>query len=201
MVRLLVTSCLAVLASAASGPTRANEPALQAGDVVFHTSRSRQSAAIGLATRSPWTHVGIVDLGSGGKPVVIEAIGRVSATDWRTFRGRGRGDVLVLRPRGLDARARARVVAEARRFLGRPYDARFGWDDERLYCSELVAKAFARGAKVELGRKERLGDLRIAGLEAAIRERWGGPVPRDLRLVTPASIAADEDLVRVYEGR
>jgi hypothetical protein len=54
---------------------------------------------------------------------------------------------------------------------------------------------------VELGRKERLGDLRIAGLEAAIRERWGGPVPRDLRLVTPASIAADEDLVRVYEGR
>jgi hypothetical protein len=201
MLRLLVLSCLLVLAPCASAPTQADDPVLQAGDVVFHTSRSRQSAAIGLATRSPWTHVGVVDAGPGGKPVVIEAIGRVSATDWRTFRGRGHGDVLVLRPRGLDARARARVVAEARRFLGRSYDARFGWGDDRLYCSELVAKAFARGAKVELGKKERLGDLRIGGLEPAIRERWGGRVPRDLRLVTPASIAADEDLERVYEGR
>lgn len=201
MVRLLVALGLFVLTPAASARTRADEPALQPGDVVFQTSRSRQSEAISLATQSPWTHVGVVDLGPGGKPVVIEAIGRVSATDWRTFRGRGRGDVLVLRPRGLDARARARVVAEARRFLGRPYDARFGWGDERLYCSELVAKAFARGAKVQLGRKQRLGDLRITSLEAAIRERWGGSVPRDLRLVTPASIAADQDLERVYEGR
>ena len=66
-----------------------------------------------------------------------------------------------------------------------------------------MARAFAaaRGANVALGRQERLGDLRIAGLEAAIRERWGGSVPRDLRLVTPASIAADEDLERVYERR
>lgn len=24
--------------------------------------------------------------------------------------------------------------------LGRPYDSEFSWDDERLYCSELVAK-------------------------------------------------------------
>jgi hypothetical protein len=168
--------------------------------VVLQTSRSGQSDAISWATKSPWTHIGLVDLEPDGTPVVIEAIGRVSVTPWKAFRARGRGDVLVLRPRDLDARRRGRVVAEARRFLGRRYDALFGWGDDRIYCSELVVKAFARGAGFELGRMERLGDLRTAGLERAIRARWGGAVPKDLRLVTPASIADDSDLSRVYEG-
>jgi cell wall-associated NlpC family hydrolase len=97
------------------------------------------------------------------------------------------------------AAALERAVAEAKKLLGRRYDARFGWGDDQIYCSELVAKAFARGAGMTLGRMERLSDLRIAGLERAIEKRWGGPVPSDLLLVTPASIAADAKLARVYE--
>ena len=62
-------------------------------------------------------------------------------------------------------------------------------------------KAYERGAGVSLGRRERLGDLRIAGLRGAIEKRWGGPVPEDLVLVTPASLAEDPRLERVYEGR
>jgi hypothetical protein len=57
-----------------------------------------------------------------------------------------------------------------------------------------------RGAKVSLGERERLGDLRVAALEPAIRARWG-TVPRDLVLVTPASIAEDPQLETVYRGR
>ena len=30
----------------------------------------------------------------------------------------------------------------AARFLGRPYDAEFSWSDEKVYCSELIAKIF-----------------------------------------------------------
>jgi hypothetical protein len=70
-----------------------------------------------------------------------------------------------------------------------------------MYCSELVVKAYARGAGVTLGRMERLGDLRVAGLEAAIRARYGGGVPRELTLVTPASIAADPALAVVVGAR
>ena len=127
---------LAVLGVAVSSPTRAAEPALRAGDLVFETSSSSQSWAIRWATRSPWSHVGIVDVG-----------------------------------------------------------------DDRIYCSELVVKAYERAAGVSFGRRERLADLRIVGLRGAIERRWGGPVPEDLVLVTPASITEDGRLERVYEGR
>ena len=46
--------------------------------------------------------------------------------------------------------------------MGKPYDPRFGWGDEALYCSELIHKAFLRGAGVALGEKERLGALLAA---------------------------------------
>jgi hypothetical protein len=103
-----------------------------------------------------------------------------------------------MRAKGLDAAAAGRVVAEAKRLLGRPYDPWFRWDDGRIYCSELVAKAFERGAGVEVGRRQRVGELAIDGLEAELRRRFGG-IPRDLVLVSPASIAEDEDLERVGE--
>lgn len=192
-----LTPCLAILTAAASCRTQAAEPRPAPGDLVFETSRSRQSAAIRWASASRWSHVGIVAR-AGGELVVIEALGTVSRTPWAAWTRRARrgGDVLVLRPRGLAAAQRAAAVAEARRLLGRPYDARFGWGDERIYCSELVVKAYERGAGVSYGRRERLGDLRLAGLEGAIARRWG-KVPRDLVLVTPASLAEDPRLERV----
>jgi hypothetical protein len=202
MARRSLAVCLLVLGVAVSRPTRADEPRLESGDLVFETSTSRQSAAIRWATRSPWSHVGIVEV-SGGRASVIEAIGRVSRTPWASFRRRARrgGEILVLRPRDLDLRMRAAAVERARGFLGRPYDARFGWGDDRLYCSELVVKAYERGAGISYGRRERVGDLRTFGIEGAMERRWGGKVPRDLVLVTPASIAEDRRLGRVWLGR
>jgi hypothetical protein len=184
---------LAVLGAAVSCRTRAAEPVLLSGDLVFETSSSAQSAAIQWATASRWSHVGIVEVSPRGEATVLEALGKVTRTPWARWRSRARrgGDVLVLRPRGLTAAQRAAAATAARRFLGRPYDARFGWGDEKIYCSELVVKAYERGAGVSLGRRERLRDLRLAGIEGAAAKRWGGPLPRDLVLVTPASIAED----------
>ncbi|HEY6001440.1 MAG TPA: YiiX/YebB-like N1pC/P60 family cysteine hydrolase [Anaeromyxobacter sp.] len=198
---------LSVLALAVSCRTQAlaapaAEPRPEAGDLVFETSTSPQSAAIQWATRSPWSHVGIVEVAADGT-FVIEALGKVSRTPWRAWRRRALrgGDLLVLRPRGLSAEERGRAVARARAFLGKPYDPRFGWGDDRIYCSELVVKAYERGAGISLGKRERLGDLRLAGVERAAEKRWGGKLPRDLVLVTPASLAGDARLERVYEGR
>jgi hypothetical protein len=193
---------LLALALAVSAPTRAAEPPLEAGDLVFETSSSSQSFAIRWATRSPWSHVGIVEVSSDGA-FVIEALGKVSRTPWKAWRRRALrgGELLVLRPRAVPRGKRAAAVERAKAFLGMRYDPRFGWGDDRIYCSELVVKAYERAAGVSLGRRERLGDLRLFGLRGAIEERWGGPVPRDLVLVTPASIAQDRRLARVYEGR
>jgi hypothetical protein len=201
MERRSLRVCLVLFGLAVSCGTRAAGPALRNGDLVFETSSSRQSAAIQWATGSRWSHVGIVDV-EGGKPVVIEALGKVTRTPWDAWRRRARrgGGVLVLRPWGLGEAQRAAAVEEARKLLGRPYDPRFGWDDERIYCSELVVKAYERGAGISYGRRQRLGELRLAGIEKAAEKRWGGPVPRDLVLVTPASLVEDTRLARVYEG-
>jgi len=205
MSRKKAAVCLSVLALAVSCRTRAapaGEPALEAGDLVFETSTSPQSAAIRWATRSPWTHVGIVEVGPDGT-FVVEALGRVSRTPWKAWRRRALrgGDLLVLRPRDLSAAERAGAVTRAKGFLGARYDPRFGWGDDRIYCSELVVKAYERAAGISLGRRERLGDLRLLGLETAAERRWGGKLPKDLVLVTPASLAEDRRLTRVYAGR
>ena len=192
---------LVVLMLAVSCRTRAAEPALLSGDVVFETSSSAQSAAIRWATASPWSHVGIVEVSRDGT-FVIEALGKVSRTPWEAWKRRAvkGGDVLVLRARGPDAAQREAVVAQAKALLGRPYDPLFGWGDGRIYCSELVVKAYERGAGMSLGRRERVGDLRLAGIEQPVARRWGR-VPKDLVLVTPASLASDPRLARVWEGR
>lgn len=58
----------------------------------------------------------------------------------------------------------------------------------------------ARRARLELGRRERLGELHVRGLERALEARFGR-VPRGLVLVTPASLAADPRLAPVPVAR
>ena len=196
MLRIQVAMCLGALVLAVGREPR-SEVQLKTGDVVFQTSRSAQSAAIQEATGSPWSHVGIIEAGSKGV-WVVEASGSVKRTLWRSWRRRGQGEcALVLRPRGLDGAALARVVEAAREHLGKPYDPQFGWGDDAMYCSELVVKAFERGAGVVVGKRERLGDLHVGGLRRAIERRWHGKVPADLVLVTPASLAGDPLFERV----
>jgi hypothetical protein len=195
-------SALAVAVSCRTRAAPAALPALEPGDLVFETSTSAQSGAVQWATRSPWSHVGIVDVSTDGT-YVVEALGRVARTPWAAWRRRALsgGELLVLRPRALTPAQRARAVARAKGFLGRRYDPRFGWGDDRMYCSELVVKAYERAAGISYGRRERLGDLRLLGVEAAAERRWGGKLPKDLVLVTPASLAEDARLVRVFRGR
>jgi hypothetical protein len=193
---------LVVLGLGASSGTHAAEPELRTGDLVFERSTSSQSFAIQWATRSPWSHVGIVEVAQDGT-YVIEAVGRVSRAPWKKWRRRAvrGGELLVLRPLGIPEPQRRAAVEVARSFLGRRYDPRFGWGDDRIYCSELVVKAYERGAGVSLGKRERVGDLRLLGIERVAEERWGGPIPKDLVLVTPASLVADARLARVYLGK
>lgn len=193
---------LAVVGLAVSCQTHAADAPVEPGDLVFETSASSQSAAIQWATQSRWSHVGIVER-SDGKLAVIEALAKVSRTPWEGWRRRARrhGGFIVLRPRNLPVEKREAAAVEARRFLGRKYDPQFGWGDDRIYCSELIVKAYERGAGIELGRRERLGDLRLAGIEREMARRWGGSIPRDLVLVTPSSIAEDGRLTRVHAER
>ncbi len=174
------------------------EASLRTGDIVLHTSRSRQSEAIRAATESPLSHVGMVEVTPQGA-WVVEAVQPVQRVPFAKWKARGlKGHILVLRPKELSDAQRQQAVDAAKKHLGKPYDWKFGWDDEAMYCSELVRKAYAQGAGVEYGKMERLGSLKVQGLEKVMRERYGVKVPLDLELVTPASLAVDEKLEVVH---
>jgi cell wall-associated NlpC family hydrolase len=180
----------------ACGPAPAGE--LRDGDVVFQTSSSAQSQAIQRATDSPYSHLGIVS------PWVLEAVATVRYTPFAEWAARGEGgSYAVRRLRDAGEVLTAEKVAALRRtaeaHLGRPYDLWFEWSDERIYCSELVWKAYRDALGIELGETERLGDLDLDDpvVAAKLRERFGERLPLDEPVISPAAMYASERLVAV----
>jgi hypothetical protein len=150
-------------------------PDVQAGDLVFHTSRSSQASAIFAATKSPYTHVGLVVRDPAGDLVVFEAKKRAGFTPLQAFLARGvNGRYAVFRP-PLDDAQRARLHAEARALVGRPYDLHFAPDEARVYCSEAVDLVL-RAVGVELGGWRPTGelDLDAPAVKALFARRWRG---------------------------
>jgi len=179
----------------------ADDPPLQPGDLVFHTSSSAQSEAIARATGSPLTHVGVV-LEHEGRLQVFEAIQPVGWADVDTFRARGRDEQvwrLADAERVLTPAVLARMGELAAGWEGRRYDVGFAWSDEQLYCSELVYKLYERAAGVRLGQVHTLADYRLDDplVARAMRERWGDTPPLGERMIAPVDLTADERLVRV----
>ena len=151
---LLLGVCLTVPPVAIAGAYGPAWRELQTGDLVFRAGRGLFSAlfrSLGQSD-SPYSHVGVV-YRRGGSLYVIHA----EADDF-TGIGSARMDRLAdfvssdnassytfRRPKALDAPRRDRL---ARTLLGYvqeavPFDTDFDLaDDRRLYCSELVYKAF-----------------------------------------------------------
>jgi hypothetical protein len=197
---LLVLGCGAWPGATDAGSLEEIRPLLQEGDVLFQESRSSQSAALKAATGSRYTHVGLLER-RGEAWWVIEAVSPVRRTplsDW-VARGVG-GHAVVRRPLAPLAPGRVEaVLAEARAFLGRPYDLPFLWSDEALYCSELVYKAYARGAELELTELRRHGDYRLSSpeVQAQVRARYPDGIPQDEPVVAPSDLFAASTLVTV----
>lgn len=195
--RLVVSALFATTLSAAQGA----EPPLRDGDIIFHTSRSAQSVAIQRATRSRYSHMGMI-LYRDGKPFVFEAVSTVKFTPLAQWIARGdRGQYVVKRladaDTRLDAGGAARLRAQATALAGRPYDLTFEWSDTRVYCSELVWKAYERAIGVRLGETQQLGDfdLRDTVVASKLRERYGTHVPLRETVISPQAMF-DSPLLR-----
>jgi hypothetical protein len=176
------------------------------GDVVFQTSRSSQSMAIQLATKSPYSHMGIVYVREG-EPFVFEAVQPVTLTPLAEWVARGeRRHFVAKRLRDAnslltDERLQAmREVGE--RFVGKDYDLYFEWSDDRIYCSELVWKVFDEGAGLQLGARQTIADFDLThpAVQAKLKERFGDRIPRDEVVVSPVAIFDAPQLETVYEN-
>ena len=200
MRRILFT---ALLISACSA--RGTRPAVRDGDIIFHTSRSSQSVAIQRATGSPYSHMGMV-VYRNGRPFVLEAISTVQYTPLDRWIARGTGGhYVVKRLRDADSRLTPKALEKLRsaagRFAGRPYDLVFGWSDDRIYCSELVWKAYDRGLGLRVGNLEKVRDFNLSdpAVRAKMRERYGDAIPLDEPVISPVAMFRSPLLVTVAE--
>lgn len=199
---LLALLALAPVPARAAGPLA---DVLRDGDLVLQQSTSPQSAALRAATGSPYTHVGMV-FRRDGALAVIEAVEPVRWTPLAAWVDRGRDDVVValrLRdPTPLENGGAAALRAAAEGYLGRHYDLLFGWGDDRLYCSELTYKAYDAALGVQVGERAPVTsfDLAAPEVQALVQARTAGKLDLTERMVAPASLLADADLVVVWSN-
>jgi hypothetical protein len=158
------------------------------GDIVLQHIRQPLCEMISAVTQSPYSHCGLV-VHRHGKPYVLEAVGPVQYTPLDKWLGTGdHGRVTVVRVKDLDGKQIQQAIQVAQTFLDKPYDIQYEPDDAKIYCSELVYKAFLRGCRVKLGTIQRLRDLNWRPYEALIRRIAGGKLPLDRRMVTPVAL-------------
>jgi hypothetical protein len=178
------------------------ESQLRDGDIIFHESRSSQSRPIQLATKSRYSHMGIV-YRQNANWFVYEAVQPVKMTPLHEWTKRGRdGHFVVKRLRNravLTPPVLNKMRAAGEKFRGKPYDLYFEWDDRRMYCSELVWKIYKQATGIEIGELQRLRefDLSHPAVREKMKERYGSRVPLNEAVISPAAMFESDKLVEV----
>ncbi|MEZ5043395.1 MAG: YiiX family permuted papain-like enzyme [Saprospiraceae bacterium] len=177
----------------------------QTGDLIFHTSTSDQSLAIQLASNSKYSHVGII-YQEGGDTLVLEAIQPVQITPIKTFIDRGEHKAYVVKrlktseetltPEGI-----LKMKEIGKKYLGKNYDKRFEWSDDKIYCSELVWKIYKQAFDIKIGELEQIKDFDLSDpiVKAKAKERYGNNIPLEELIITPDRMFQSDKLVTVLE--
>ena len=125
------------------------------GDVIFQTSKSQQSSLIQIGTRSKITLCGIIVM-RGGKPYVLETLKTLVLTPLDKFIARGEdGKYWIKRS------SRENIKIKYAKYLGKPYDLSFKFDNGRFYCSELVYDIYQKQLGIQLAEPRQVKDYLI----------------------------------------
>lgn len=173
------------------------------GDIIFHTSLSAQSKAIQTATKSKYSHCGIIYT-INNKHYVFEAVQPVKFTPLDKWIARGKNsEYVVKRLKNADSVLTSETLRKMRQigkgFLDKDYDLTFEWSDAKIYCSELIWKVYQRGAGIEVGKLERLKDFDLSdkAVQAKMEERYGKNIPLNEIVISPKAIFDSELLESV----
>lgn len=166
----------------------------QTGDIIFQTSTSAQSFAIQEATYSKFSHVGLIEE-INGNYFVFEAVQPVKRTALQEWIDRGEDSNYVIKRlekfeylETEKGKEHWKQVTEF--YLGKDYDSKFEWSDDKMYCSELVWKLFNELAGVELGALQSLSELDIDSQPVGKKlvERFGDNIPWEQKVISPKAI-------------
>jgi len=179
---------------------------LKDGDIIFQISKSKQSEAIQLATHSKYSHVGIVFI-EKGKPYVYEAAGKVKWTKLKKFIKNGKKKHFVVkRLKNAEKILTPPVIEKMKKAAGKydklDYDIYFEWNDEKIYCSELVWKIYHEILNIEIGDLKQFKDYDFTHpvVKVKLKERFGDNLPEDETVISPASMFDSNLLETIMEN-
>lgn len=186
--------------------TLAKDGKFQNGDLIFHTSRSAQSKAIQLATKSRYSHCGII-YQENGEYFVFEAVQPVSSTPLQKWIARGEGGHFVVKrlrnaDQVLTPATLAKMKQAGNKLTGKDYDLYFEWSDDKIYCSELIWKVYQQATGLEIGELEQLKDFDLTAkpVQDKMKERYGNKIPYQEKVISPASMFQSELLETIIDN-
>lgn len=167
---------------------------LKNGDIIFQTSLSSQSKAIQLATKSKYSHCGLI-YKDGENFYVFEAVQPVKRTPLDKWIARGQdGNYVIKRLKNADQVLTPAKLEKMKQigdqFNGKDYDLTFEWSDDKIYCSELIWKIYQRATGIEIGGLEKLSDFDFTNeaVKKKMQERYGDNIPTEEIVISPAAI-------------
>ncbi len=179
---------------------------IQDGDMIFQTSQSAQCEAVRIATNSKFSHCGIIFIINDTK-MVFEAVQPVKLTpiaDWITH---GKDNKYVVK-RLKNAKTiltdltLQKMKDYGHNFLNKDYDGYFNWNDDQIYCSELVWKIYKNAANIELCQLAKLKSFNLNSnkVKVILAERYGKNIPLEEDVVAPSQIVNSKILETVFDN-
>ena len=153
------------------------------GDIVFIWSKSRQSPFISYATGSLYTHCGVV-VENNNELYVLEASNQLKLTPYKQFLENAR----------LNYYERIRIIdndikIDYEKYLNKKYDLQFDFNNDKIYCSELVYLIYKDQFNIELCEPKQIKEYNIFGLGSLLKKR---NMSLDSYVVAPSDIINTE---------
>lgn len=187
------------------------EKGLQNGDLIFESvGKSAAAKAIDAATahanEESFSHIAIIEVAKDGVYVIEAAsengVQRITLDEFlaeATHDESGNPAVTVMRlNRKYDTAA---FIANAKQYIGEPYDHYFMPDNGRMYCSELVYESYRdkNGNPIFIARPMnfRAADGSMPEYWVELFESLGEPIPQGVLGTNPNDMAHEPILERL----
>ena len=181
---------------------------IHSGDLIFQTSLSGQSKAIQVATKSKYSHCGLIFKKENDNQnwYVIEAVQPVKWTSLEKWIARGENGKYVIKRLKqdaiLDKSKLLKLRVNAEKYLGKNYDLTFEWSDDKIYCSELLWKVYKTTTGIEIGKLQKLREFDLTNkiVKAKMKERYGDNLPLNELVISPKALFESTNLKTIQSN-
>jgi len=180
-ISVLLVLCISFICCYAGNGVEYNE-----GDIVFQISKSSQSKYIALATNCFLTHCGVL-IEKDGQLYVLEASNKTKLTPFNDWCDRGLFGMFWTK-----YCPKQNVKINYSKYLNKPYDLQFKFDNGKYYCSELVYEIYKNELGIELCKPRQIKEYNIWGCKSLMQKRH---MNENQYVVAPSDIYYSEKVI------